>query len=173
MISISYKYIFKDPIFSLKNTLLINLHPGILPDYRGWLSVPWAIFNDERYAGYSYHLIDSGVDSGSIILNEKFPILKTSTAFDLHFYLMNRAIDQLGKIISGDWVAVPQVGKGKYYKNLLPNNGYIDTSWDSPKIERFIRAMFFPPYNGAILKTKVGEKEIFSFEQYLLELKDV
>lgn len=173
LLSISYKYIFKEPLFSLKNTILINLHPGILPYYRGWLSVPWAIYNNESHVGYTYHLINSGIDSGPIILKEKFPISNTSNAFNLHFNMMNRAIDQLDKIISGDWVPVAQVGIGKYYKNLLPNKGYIDTSWDSDKIERFIRAMFFPPYRGAILKTKVGEKEIVRFEQYLLELKNV
>lgn len=173
LINISYKYIFKNPIFDFKDITLINLHPGILPDYRGLLSIPWSIFNNEKYVGYTYHIIDLKIDTGPIIFSKKFPILKTSNAFDLHFCLMNDAINQLDKIILENWTATPQVKGGHYYKNFLPNNGFIDISWDIDKIDRFIRAMFFPPHKGAVLKTTTDEKEIFSLEQYILELKSI
>lgn len=171
LINISYKYIFKNPIFDFKDITLINLHPGILPDYRGWLSIPWSIFNNEEYAGYTYHIIDPKIDAGDIIFSNKFPILKTSNAFNLHFCLMNDAINQLDKIVLENWTAIPQVKGGHYYKNSLPNNGFIDVSWDNNKIDRFIRAMFFPPHKGAVLKTTTDEREIYSLEQYLSELK--
>lgn len=143
LLSVSYKYIFKEPILSMPNIHLINLHPGILPDYRGCFSIPWAIINNEEYVGYSYHLIDAGIDTGDIILRDRFPVLPTSTAPELHFLVMNNAINNLGYIISGKWGTIPQIGTGMYYKNIFP---VPDISWDDDKIERFNRAKYFPPH---------------------------
>lgn len=170
LISASYKYIFKEPIFKIKELNMINLHPGILPNYRGWFSLPWSIFNGEEYSGYTFHLIDADIDTGNIIYQEKIPILKTSTAFDLHFKMMNKAIEKLEYIIDGNWLSMPQKKGGIYYRKTLPNNGYIDTTWDLNKIDRFIRALFFPPYKGALLKTEKGDIEIFNIDQYKREL---
>ena len=169
LLSIAYKYIFKGPIFEIEKISLINLHPGTLPLYKGWLSVPWAIFNGEKSAGYTYHLIDQKIDNGAIIYQEELPILESTTAFDMHFKLMNSAINKLDYIISGNWNTNPQEPIGKYYKNIMPNQGYIDKSWDIKKIDRFIRAMYFPPYQGAMLKTDAGDKEILDIKQYLKE----
>lgn len=143
LLSISYKYIFKEPALNLSDIKFVNLHPGILPNYKGFLSIPWAILNGETEVGYTYHLIDSGIDSGNLILSERFPILPDSTAFDLHFRVMNSAINKLEYIVSGLWGSIPQIGEGKYYKNIFPT---FDPTWDSDKIERFKRAKYFPPY---------------------------
>lgn len=167
LINVAYKFIFKQPIFDLKHITLINLHPGILPNYRGWFSIPWAILNEEEYVGYTYHLISPEIDRGDIICIERFPILKSSTSFSLHFPLINDAINKLEYIISRTWGVRPQTGGGKYYKRILPNDGYIDPSWDENKIDRFIRAMYFPPFRGALLKTGRGDVEILTYKQYL------
>lgn len=143
LLNIAYKYIFKNPVLTLPNIKLINLHPGILPYYRGWLSTPWSIINGETHVGYTYHLISSGIDKGDIILIDRFPILSDSTAFDLHFKIFNSAINKLDYIVSGKWSAIPQIGDGAYYKNIFPS---IDPAWDNDKIERFKRATYFPPY---------------------------
>jgi methionyl-tRNA formyltransferase len=169
LVNIAYKFIFRQPIFDIRDITFINLHPGILPDYRGWFSIPWAIFNNEKCVGYTYHLITPEIDGGDIVYAERFLVHPLSTAFSLHFPIMREAIDRLKEIIEGKWIAYSQPEGGKYYKRILPNNGYINTSWDDAKIDRFIRAMYFPPFKGALLNTTKGEKEILSFKQYLLE----
>jgi len=166
LLNIAYKYIYREPVLSM-GIPLINMHPGLLPYYKGWLSVPWSIFNDEEVVGYTYHLIDEKIDHGDILSTDTIAILDTSTAFDLHHRLHDLAIDELEYILAGLWRSEPQPKGGTYYKRMLPNNGYIDRLWAHEQIERFIRAMYFPPHKGAILRTKKGEIEIISYEQYL------
>jgi methionyl-tRNA formyltransferase len=45
---------------------VINVHPGILPKYRGSCAVEWSIFNDDEM-GNTVHFMDEGYDSGPII----------------------------------------------------------------------------------------------------------
>ena len=144
LLSVSYKYIFKSPVLDLPNVTLINLHPGRLPDYRGCFLIPWAIINDEASVEYTYHLINEVIDGGDIILRERFPVFPSSTAFDLHFKVMNSAINSLEYVFFSNWQAYPQIGEGRYYKNIFPT---IDPLWDNHKIDRFKRATYFPPYH--------------------------
>jgi len=166
LLNIGYPFIYKEPVLGMQNITLINMHPGILPNYRGWMSTPYSIFNGEGFVGYTYHLISKEIDKGDIIHRGYTPIFTTATAFSLHFLLHEMAINYLDYIIGYEWNAYPQEQGGKYYKKILPNNGYIDIEWDDNKIERFIRAMYFPPYKGALLKTEEGDIEINSLEEY-------
>lgn len=62
---------------------IINLHPAWLPEYPGLHSIERA-FNDHRkQTGVTVHYIDSGVDSGPIIMQEHVPILPTDTVESL------------------------------------------------------------------------------------------
>jgi methionyl-tRNA formyltransferase len=53
---------------------VVNIHPGILPEYRGCTCVEWAIYNDEKI-GNTAHFMDKGYDTGPIITSEwyEFP----------------------------------------------------------------------------------------------------
>jgi len=167
LLNIAYKYIYRAPVIGMEGIRLINMHPGILPYYKGWLSVPWAIFNGEKYVGYTYHYIDEKIDHGDILSSDTLTVERDSTAFSLHFQLHDMAISEIEYIIAGLYHPVPQAKGGMYYKRMLPNNGYIDRLWTDEQIERFIRAMYFPPHRGALLRTTRGEIEINNFEQYL------
>jgi methionyl-tRNA formyltransferase len=54
---------------------IVNIHPGLLPQYRGCTAVEWAIFNDDK-VGNTAHFMDEGDDTGPIISSEwyKFPM---------------------------------------------------------------------------------------------------
>jgi methionyl-tRNA formyltransferase len=54
---------------------VVNIHPGILPRYRGCSAVEWAIYNDEK-VGNTAHFMTEGYDEGPIIKSEwyEFPI---------------------------------------------------------------------------------------------------
>ncbi|WP_371362951.1 Methionyl-tRNA formyltransferase [Sporomusa rhizae] len=55
--------------------VFINVHPGILPDYRGRHPLPQAIVNQEKYAGITVHIISpNGIDTGKILGLEKVEI---------------------------------------------------------------------------------------------------
>jgi methionyl-tRNA formyltransferase len=61
----------------------VNIHPSLLPSYRGTNSIPWQIINGENITGYSWHYMDEHFDTGNIILQEKINITSDETAFSL------------------------------------------------------------------------------------------
>lgn len=68
MISIRYGKIFQQEIINLPKYGIINLHSGILPNYRGIMSTFWALLHDEKEIGTTLHLIDDNqIDKGKII----------------------------------------------------------------------------------------------------------
>lgn len=74
IISIRFGQIFKSPVIDIPRFGIINLHSGVLPDYRGILATFWAILNDESHIGCTLHYVtDSTIDTGEIIGIHKIP----------------------------------------------------------------------------------------------------
>lgn len=57
---------------------VINVHPGLLPKYRGASCVEWAIYNDER-VGNTAHFMTEGYDEGPIIISESYEFTPNDT----------------------------------------------------------------------------------------------
>jgi len=62
---------------------ILNIHPSLLPKYKGLNTHKRALENKERYSGCTVHFINSKLDSGKIILQKKVKILKKDTVFSL------------------------------------------------------------------------------------------
>jgi methionyl-tRNA formyltransferase len=56
---------------------VVNVHPGVLPKYRGCTCVEWAIFNDDK-VGNTAHFMSDGYDSGPIIACETYDFSRNS-----------------------------------------------------------------------------------------------
>ncbi len=74
LISILGNQIFRKPIIDLAPKGCINLHSSMLPKYRGLMPTFWVLKNKEKYTGVSVFLVDEGIDSGPIIVQEKILI---------------------------------------------------------------------------------------------------
>lgn len=148
----------------------VNLHPSLLPNYRGCFSVPWAIINGERSTGYTYHYMVEEFDTGNIILQEAVPIQDTDTAFSLFHKLIVQGLRSFEaifeRVVEHRDPGTPQPEGGSYYPRKLPYGGEIDVSWDEDRIERFIRAMHFPPHKGAVVRLAGDEYEVKSMNEY-------
>ena len=59
--------------------IILNIHPSLLPKYKGLNTHRRAIENNERYSGCTVHFVSSKLDSGKIILQKKVRILKNDT----------------------------------------------------------------------------------------------
>lgn len=68
---------------------VINLHPSLLPKYRGAAPIQWALINGEEKTGVTLMLLDAGEDTGDIICKEEIPIELEDTALTLHQKLAN------------------------------------------------------------------------------------
>ena len=138
----------------------LNVHPSLLPKYRGAAPVPAAILNGEEETGVTIILMDEEVDHGPLLAQKKFQItnykfqngLGKPTTPELLQILWELGGDLLVEVIP-KWIAdeiIPREqdhGKATYTKKLAREDGRID--WNRPVeyIERQIRA--FTPWPGA------------------------
>jgi methionyl-tRNA formyltransferase len=75
IVSIRYRQILRDDAIALPRQGVLNLHSGILPDYRGVMATFWAMLNAEREIGSTLHrIVDSGVDTGPILGVSRTPL---------------------------------------------------------------------------------------------------
>lgn len=163
--SIYYRYLISDNVINFVNGKIINLHPSLLPKYRGCSSLTWAIIEGEKQAGFTYHYINSGIDTGNIILQQTIKIEDFDTQLSLYYKVMYEAAEFFSDVLSlleNNFKGIEQKGETSFHKRGCPHDAVIDPSWKLEKIERFIRAMIFPPYKPATYKNK----EIYSLNDY-------
>jgi methionyl-tRNA formyltransferase len=104
---------------------VLNVHPGILPRYRGCSAVEWAIFNDDR-VGNTAHFMDEGYDTGPIIATERyqFPRDADYRSIRIHVYragclLAGKALRLIEDRAMTPRDAPPQdASQGKYWEPI-------------------------------------------------------
>lgn len=142
--SVCYLHIVKPALIEYMQGKIFNCHAALLPSHRGRSAVPWALVNGDSHIGITYHWIDSGIDTGPIILQAARPITPHDTQDTLFakvyqlmadFWYPARHLAQIG------WPGVPQPQGGFYHQAGPPYGGTIDADWPIEKIDRFIRAM--------------------------------
>ena len=87
IISYSCPQIFKKEIlnFLKKNKIdIVNFHPGILPKYKGLCLNYYALNNEEKFVGISFHKITEKIDGGEIMTTFKIPIDIDDTIYSLY-----------------------------------------------------------------------------------------
>ena len=162
LLSIYYRYIVSVDILNIVNHKAMNLHPSLLPAYKGTKSSVWAILNNEKYTGVSFHYMDSSIDTGRIILKKKIIIRKEDTAYSLYHKLIGVFSSNFCKafnLLIDNYDGMEQKGASSYYSRKLPYKGKMEIK--DLNIEdacRFVRAMYFPPYTGAVFILKDGSK---------------
>jgi methionyl-tRNA formyltransferase len=159
--SISYRYIIKEHIINTCSGRIFNLHPSLLPKYRGCSSLTWAMINGEKEAGYTYHYVNPSIDTGDIILQEPLPIEEFDTQETLFVRTMVESMKMFSTAFEHVFKGLPgkkQEGAASSFKRGCPHDGVINPDWDHDYKERFIRAMIYPPYPAA----RYNDREIFS-----------
>lgn len=104
---------------------VINVHPGILPKYRGCSCVEWAIYNDDA-VGNTAHFMTEGYDEGPIIATEEYQFPRDasyaqirSMTYENGFRLMARSIRRvLDAEMTPDRGAIQ--GEGQSWKPIPP-----------------------------------------------------
>ncbi len=71
--------ILPDYIVNYYKGKIINIHPSLLPNYKGINAIVRAFENKEKYTGITIHYVDEGVDTGKIIFQKKVRIKKSDT----------------------------------------------------------------------------------------------
>jgi hypothetical protein len=75
--------------------------------------------------------------------------------------------DAFRRVVEERCPGKPQVGEPSYFPRKVPFGGFIDPGWNRQQIDRFIRALYFPPFKGALARLENGEEiEILSLIEY-------
>ena len=150
--SIYYRYIIDEKVINSVQGKIFNLHPSLLPKYRGCSSLTWAMINGETECGFTYHYIEQGCDTGNIIIQKEIQI----EDFDTQLTLYNRVMFESMKffleavaLVEKGIEGKKQNGETTIYKRGCPFDGKITDSMDDMMKERFVRAMCYPPYPAA------------------------
>ena len=130
----------------------LNVHGSLLPRYRGAAPIQWAIINGESETGITTMLMDEGMDTGAILLQEPVPIGSQETAGELSVRLAHIGgrllIDTLRR-----WIAqkikpiVQDSSKATLAPLLKKEDGNI--FWDSNAIDIANRIRGLSPWPGA------------------------
>ncbi len=151
ILSLYYRKILPKSIIELPRLGCINIHPSLLPEYRGPVPTAWAIEKGEKNFGITIHKMDNGIDTGDILVQKKFRIFQNETGFELYTRAMKLGAklfnDNFLKIIDGKIKPKPQNGIGSYYGK---KNGRYTIDWKKSveEIKNMIR-VHAPPYNPA------------------------
>ena len=87
-----------DSVLKVVQGRVVNVHPGILPDYRGCSCVEWAIINDHPI-GNTAHFMDLNYDTGPIICSEKYTFSTYSNYVDIRTKVYTNGCKLAAKVL--------------------------------------------------------------------------
>ena len=158
----------------------INYHDSPLPKYAGVHATSWAILNNEKSHGISWHVMSSQVDAGDILKQVTFPIELNETALTLNLKCFTQAIEAFRTLIKD--LAEGTVHKqsqdlqdrGYYSAHQKPQNaGIINWNKSAQEIDTLYRALYFGEYPNKLTTFKViiGEQTFFPHKLEILKEK--
>lgn len=111
---VSYGVILPKSFLKIPPLGCINVHPSMLPKYRGSAPIQWAILNGDKKTGVSIMYLDEGMDSGDIISQEEVDIEDDETTGELWNRLSTIGARMLTE-------AVKNIASGKIERTVQPN----------------------------------------------------
>jgi methionyl-tRNA formyltransferase len=153
IVAVHLRKILDKEIFSQAARGAINVHPSLLPKYRGLSPQHQAILHGDDESGVTVHFIDADVDTGEIIVQKKFPVSKEDYILDVQSKMLGiyktivveavNLLEDVGfKPIKQDLTRV------SYFGPLKKNDRRIDLTKSKQEVYRLIRAVSLP-YKGA------------------------
>ncbi|HIT07027.1 MAG TPA: methionyl-tRNA formyltransferase [Candidatus Scybalocola faecipullorum] len=125
----------------------INVHGSLLPKYRGAAPVQWAVIEGEKVSGVTTMYMDTGLDTGDMIMKQEIPLAPKETGGSLYEKLAGAGagllIETLRRVEAGTADREKQDGSqaGAYAKMLDKHMGNIDFTQPAAVIERLIRGL--------------------------------
>jgi methionyl-tRNA formyltransferase len=162
LVSFAYGRIFGPKFLGLFPLGGINIHPSLLPKYRGPTPIPAAILAGDTETGISIQRLAAEMDSGDILLQEHIPLNGRETTAGLSEIVAHKAAQMLPVVLaglaSGSLYGIPQNhGQATYCPLIEKEQGCIDWSTSAGEIDAMIRA--FDPWPQSW--TMHGDNQLF------------
>jgi methionyl-tRNA formyltransferase len=146
IVVVAYGKILPLQVLELPPRGCINVHASLLPKYRGAAPIQWAIINGEKKTGVTTMMMDEGLDTGDILLQEETEIYETDNSETVGKRLADIGgsllIETIQKIKWGSVKPVPQTGTPGFAPPLKKEDGNIPWSKTADDIFNFVRGMF-------------------------------
>ena len=148
-------------ILSLPARGCINVHGSLLPKYRGAGPIQWAIINGETETGITTMLMDEGMDTGAMLLQEAIPITPDDTADTLSPRLAELGgrllVETIDRLKAGTLASRLQDASQVTFAPLLKKaDGVID--WTLPATDLANRVRGLSPWPGAYTTVTGGDR---------------
>jgi len=148
-------------ILSLPPLGCINVHGSLLPKYRGAGPIQWALINGETETGITTMLMDEGMDTGAMLLQETIPITPDDTAGTLSPRLAELGgrllVETIARLKAGSLLPRPQDSSRATLAPLLKKeDGAID--WALPAATLANRVRGLSPWPGAYTTLAGGDR---------------
>lgn len=145
-IVVAYGNIIPSPLLSLPQFGFLNIHPSLLPKFRGPSPVPSAILAGENNSGVTIIKLDEGMDTGPILTQKIIPIAHDETTATLmkkcFTYGAKILFDILSRYIHGERLLTPQNDRFATITRMMNKNDGRITWTESPVLcDRKIRAL--------------------------------
>ncbi len=145
----------------------LNLHPSMLPKYRGAAPIHWTLLNGETITGVTTFFIGGKIDAGNILRQREVTVNPDDSYQTLHNHLAEKGaellLESLDLVSKGDLKTVPQdESKATPAPKVSPEDMRIDWTEPAEKIRNRVRA--FSPYPGAFTFIEGKRLKIVSCE---------
>lgn len=172
IVVVAYAQLLTSEILTLPRCGCINVHASLLPAYRGGAPIHWAIVKGETETGVTTMLMDTGLDTGDMLLQKRLPIGQEETCGEVHDRLAALGAEVLSEtltaIANGCLQPVPQPTVGvSYARNLTKGDGDIVWQSKAQEIHNLVRGLNPWPvahtwHNGRplrVFRTRLLERE--------------
>lgn len=176
LLSVNNRYLISDDIIQMPQMTLINLHHALLPAHPGRNAEAWTIFEGDRFGGVTWHYIDSGVDTGQILVQASCEVTDEMRSIDLLKSCERLALSSLQRLLPFEKIRhMPTESQCFVTERIvhrasdIPAGGYLDAEWEMRQISCFLRALDYGaryPLGRPMLQI---EGRIFEIRRYKID----
>jgi len=163
----AYGLILPKAILEAPRLGCLNIHASLLPRWRGAAPLQRAILAGDTETGVTIMQMDEGLDTGAVVLAQRVPITRETTAGELYATLAELGarlvVAALVGLVAGRLAPTPQPPGGvTYARKITPEEGRLDWSRPAAELSRVVRAM--APVPGAWFEHKGDRIKVLAAE---------
>jgi methionyl-tRNA formyltransferase len=153
LLSVMFRQMLKAELLATAGQGALNLHPSLLPKFRGRSPINWVLVEGETETGVTLHHMVEKPDRGDIVAQRRISIAEEDTALTLHHKATAEArrllAETLPLLTANRAPRIPQrQSEASYFGGRTPDDGEIDWNWPARRIYNLVRAVTHP-YPGA------------------------
>ena len=169
LVAAAFGQILRSPVLEAAPLGGVNIHPSLLPSYRGMSPVPAAILAGDRFTGVSIMQMDRGMDTGPVLARGRIPVATGDTTGSLTGKLSVVAamllLEVLPRLARGEILAQPQDNATASYAGQI-EAGVGEIDWRRPAEEIWRRVRAFEPWPGSYTTWREKRLKIVAARPY-------